>query len=193
MTSPSENDDDWAELARELARDKPPIPPPLPTAETSQARAESPADEGEFSEVVTDADDNGGEEFDTVEEAEAEPNAESATGEAQPGTGRKRRRRRRRRRKGGAGQPADTIADSPEEAAEGTETVAGEESSEGDFEAAGAGGYVDEADGDSDTEVLAADADSDEDAGGELLRELIANWNVPSWDDVVAGLHRPER
>ena len=40
---------------------------------------------------------------------------------------------------------------------------------------------------------LAVDVDGDEDAGEELLRELIASWNVPSWDDVVAGLYRPER
>ena len=45
----------------------------------------------------------------------------------------------------------------------------------------------------SDTEVLPVDSEADEDAGEELLRELIASWNVPSWDDVVGGLYRPER
>ena len=41
--------------------------------------------------------------------------------------------------------------------------------------------------------ALVRTAEMEEDAGGELLRELIANWNVPSWDDVVGGLYRPER
>ena len=26
-----------------------------------------------------------------------------------------------------------------------------------------------------------------------VLRDLIANWNVPSWDEIIAGLYRPER
>ena len=34
---------------------------------------------------------------------------------------------------------------------------------------------------------------AEEDAGGELLRDLIANWDVPSWDAIVTGLYRPER
>ena len=37
------------------------------------------------------------------------------------------------------------------------------------------------------------DAEAAEDAGGELLRELIASWNVPSWDEIVSSLHRPDR
>jgi hypothetical protein len=41
--------------------------------------------------------------------------------------------------------------------------------------------------------MVGGQTEADEDAGGELLRELIANWNVPSWDDVVGGLYRPER
>ncbi|HSQ56260.1 MAG TPA: hypothetical protein VLM40_11015, partial [Gemmata sp.] len=35
--------------------------------------------------------------------------------------------------------------------------------------------------------------ESSEDAGGELLRDLIATWNVPSWDEIIGGLYRPDR
>ena len=34
---------------------------------------------------------------------------------------------------------------------------------------------------------------AEEDTTGDVLRDLIANWNVPSWDDIVGGLYRPER
>jgi len=34
---------------------------------------------------------------------------------------------------------------------------------------------------------------AEEDTGGEVLREMIANWNVPSWDEVIGGLYRPDR
>jgi hypothetical protein len=27
----------------------------------------------------------------------------------------------------------------------------------------------------------------------ELLKDILSNWDVPSWDDIVAGLHRPNR
>jgi len=191
MTSPSENDDDWAELARELARDRP--TPPLPAVEVSSSHSEPVADEGGFAEGVADADENG--EFeDAVEpsaDTDVETTEESGTGDGQPGTGRKRRRRRRRRRRGG-GQTADAGAGASEDASEETKVVE-TELAEDDFEAASESGYQDELEGDSDPDVLDGEAETDEDAGGELLRELIANWNVPSWDDVVAGLYRPER
>jgi len=34
---------------------------------------------------------------------------------------------------------------------------------------------------------------AEEDTASDVLRDLIANWNVPSWDDIVSGLYRPER
>ena len=46
-----------------------------------------------------------------------------------------------------------------------------------------------ESEGDAAGETLAAE----EDAGGELLRDLIAGWDVPPWDQVIGGLHRPGR
>jgi hypothetical protein len=54
-------------------------------------------------------------------------------------------------------------------------------------------GFADEGEPELDSELIPVDTDSEEDAGEELLRDLIANWNVPSWDDVVGGLYRPER
>jgi hypothetical protein len=32
---------------------------------------------------------------------------------------------------------------------------------------------------------------ADDDTTSEVLRELIASWNVPSWDEIVSGLYRP--
>ena len=102
--------------------------------------------------------------------------------------GRKRRRRRRRRRRGGeesANAPAGAGSEPEEEAPEGEPAEGGLENAEV--------GFADEVEAESDTEVVSVDSEADEDAGEELLRELIANWNVPSWDDVVGGLYRPER
>lgn len=179
MPLPDENDD-WAELARELARDK---PQPLPADESSP-----PEDTGVFDEGLAESTDT---ESEDAPDGAGETEAEAAP-DGQPGTGRKRRRRRRRRRRGGSDQPADATADagSPEgeEAAEAAES----EPAEGDFEASEVG-FADESEAEPDTELVSVDSESDEDAGEDLLRDLIANWNVPSWDDVVGGLYRPER
>ena len=32
---------------------------------------------------------------------------------------------------------------------------------------------------------------AEEDTASEVLRDLIATWNVPAWDDIVGGLYRP--
>lgn len=179
--NPVENDDDWAELARELARDKP--------QPTEPARA---ADESEVepNEVVADTTYSMDEAADAGSDT-APDGAEEPGPDGQPGTGKKRRRRRRRRRRTGD-QPADSAtppgASEVDEAPESGES----ESAEEELEPAEAG-YSDESEEELDTELVAVDADSDDDAGGELLRDLIANWNVPSWDDVVGGLYRPER
>jgi hypothetical protein len=191
MTNSTDNDDDWAELARELARDKPITP--IPDDEDTSRHSQPAADDEGFAEGVAGAEENG-DEFEDVVEAGAETTDEAGTGDGQPGTGRKRRRRRRRRRKSG-GQPVDAAAGAAEDGSEEAETTeaAETEPAEGDFEPATESGYQDEAEGDSDPDVIMGDEETDEDAGGELLRELIANWNVPSWDDVVGGLYRPER
>jgi hypothetical protein len=175
MPNIGDSDDDWAELARELSRDKPQPLSDQPTpAEQMGVFGESPE-----STPLLD------EEGDELPEAAGETEAEGAP-DGQPGTGRKRRRRRRRRRRGGADQQGDaTVA----AAAEGEESEAGE-STEEELESSEVG-YSDEEEADSD--LAPVEVDSEEDAGEELLRDLIANWNVPSWDDVVGGLYRPER
>ncbi len=51
-------------------------------------------------------------------------------------------------------------------------------------------------DGEPGTEAEAEDAPETEDhitQPSEMLREIIANWDVPSWDDIVGGLYRPNR
>jgi hypothetical protein len=194
MTDPLDSNDDWAELARELERDKPPAPAPADMVERqieaeaiephhNDPRAEDEAvAEGE-SEAAAD------EEFDDADEgAPVEAGEATAEGE-QPGTGRKRRRRRRRRRKGapvegaGAAALAETGGDEgeAEPVAEVVEDEApGEPVADADFAAA-----LDEVD----TEP--APLVDEEDTASEALRELIANWNVPSWDEIVGGLYRP--
>ena len=177
MPFPDENDD-WAELARELARDK----PQPPSAEES-----NPSEEvgvfGEGAAEVTSASD----ELEDVPDGAGETDTE-AVPDGQPGTGRKRRRRR-----GGADQTAGAGAET--EASEGEETTEASESEFADSESdASEVGYGDEGEVEPDSELVAVDDDmEDDDAGEELLRDLIANWNVPSWDDVVGGLYRPER
>jgi hypothetical protein len=173
MPNIGDNDDDWAELARELSRDKPQPPSEQPTP----AEEMGVFGEGPESTPVLD------EEGDDLPEGSGETEAEGAP-DGQPGTGRKRRRRRRRRRRGGVEQPGDaTVA----AASEGEESES-DESTEEELESSEVG-YADEEESD----LVPIDAESDEDAGEELLRDLIANWNVPSWDDVVGGLYRPER
>jgi ribonuclease E len=183
MPDPSQLDDDWAELARELERDKPtsssashdPVEPETAAHHPSAEADESPVDE------LEDGGDDGPE-----GEGEGDPEAgdDAASGDGTPGTGRKRRRRRRRRRKGGAA-PTGEAAEADDAEKPGTE--------EPETEEVEAAAYPEESEEPSQEEEESLVAESEEDAGGELLRELIDNWNVPSWDDVVGGLYRPER
>ena len=53
-----------------------------------------------------------------------------------------------------------------------------------------------DADGDADDAAHPAEVSAEaerplEGATTEMTRELIANWNVPSWEELVTGLHRP--
>jgi hypothetical protein len=181
MTMPGDSDDDWAELARELARDKPqPQSDDFPTP---------PEEEGVFGEGGPDvsAEPEGPDEDEPAGAGETEA---EAVPDGLPGTGRKRRRRRRRRRKGGEqpGEAAAPVASGEEEPVESAEDEPA------DYESSDVG-FADEGEPEPDDELApsAVDEESDEDAGEDLLRDLTANWNVPSWDDVVAGLYRPER
>jgi hypothetical protein len=207
MTEPAKFDDDWAELARELERDKPSTPPspnecPSPTPNSSVSGEEGFADypTESMDEANSDEFDDAGEGGDDAGEggSESDPNGDAASGDGQPGTGRKRRRRRRRRRKGGQPAEAGTAEETESEKADAGEgetedsvfelvpVVAETESDEAEYGDEPGDEIVE------DTVEISA-AEMEEDAGGELLRELIANWNVPSWDDVVGGLYRPER
>jgi len=177
-TMPGDNDDDWAELARELASDK-----------HQPASAEWAADEKPDSPDQAAA---GGTTLpgDGAEPADGAPEGEDPLGD--PGPGRKRRRRRRRRRRGGSEQLPEAAGESgPSEGEETVDTVESEAGGE-EMETAEVG-FADEGEPELDAELLPVDGDSEEEAGEDLLRDLVANWNVPSWDDVVGGLYRPER
>lgn len=176
----TDDDDTWGELARELEIDKPaaselPPDPADPVAEEA----------GEFEDAGVVEAEPGAAEGDDAEGEGGEP------GDGQPGTGRKRRRRRRRRKKGG---PAD--APGAEAGEVGGESEAGDaEEAEAEAEPAAPAVSRHEADDDEAEEIEPAGVPlaAEEDTGSEVLRELIATWNVPSWDDIVAGLYRPER
>ena len=204
MPNPNIPDDSWDELARELGleRSSPPAdeaiidkspneelpsnpdPEAAPIEEERPARGHPQAANEETEsyqdfEVV-------GEEADLDEEAgEGEAGEDGSAEEGQPGTGRKRRRRRRRRRKGGS---AAAPAAAEGEAATGEDfavTARVEDDQLVETEA--------ETDEIEEEEILAEVGAEEEDVGGEVLRELTANWNVPSWDEIVSGLYRPER
>jgi ribonuclease E len=88
-----------------------------------------------------------------------------AEGSADEPGPRRRRRRRRRKKKGGAAEPTDAGA----AAAEDDEAEAADEDEAGEV------------------------ADGFEEPTAEIARDVIANWNVPSWEQIIAGLYRPDR
>jgi ribonuclease E len=198
MTNPSSSDDDWNDLARELGVSKSAPQPDSHPADMVERQIEAEAvephhgdpraeedasPEGE-PEIVAD------EEFEGEEEgaAEGDPGAEGAEGD-QPGTGRKRRRRRRRRRKGGSASVGTAPTDGTEEEL-GAETLPESEEPPAELVAEGNEFDTDE-DEDEDAEAEPLPLAAEEDTASEVLRDLIANWNVPSWDDIVGGLYRP--
>ena len=129
---------------------------------------------------------------------DAPEGSESGEGELDEDGQPKRRRRRRRRgrgRKGEAGGELPEGDDAPPMPAPGEpivlEAPAAYDAEGGDF--------------DSEEEPEPAGVASESRAGGEpadygvedatpaATRSLIADWNVPSWQEIVAGLYRPER
>lgn len=195
MTDPFA-DDGWDELTRELGVEKSP-PPQSREPEPSPHDAEdaSADDFGEFPGIEVDSQADEGEfDGDLGDEAEgdAPDGAEPASGDEQPDPGRKRRRRRRRRKKG------------PDAEGEGTEAAPGEEPGEPVPPIAPRAARAPvpvreepefaEAEYDPDEEESSGiPLAAEEDTAGEVLRELIATWNVPSWDAIITGLNRPER
>ncbi len=199
MTDPRDQDDGWAELNRELgvedaASPKPARPPEPPAGEPPPGRVPPPEDEV-LVELTAGAEADQGlvSGFDAVEAteeaieeeyepAEGEPAPSGAAGEAaaadgEPGQRKRRRRRRRRRKKGGAGQPG------AEPAAAAASGAAGKE--EDGFEA--------EAEPETPLEAEGPEPAGVEEVTPEMTRDIIANWNVPSWEEIVAGLYRPDR
>ena len=79
------------------------------------------------------------------------------------GTKKRRRRRRRRSKKKGSGTGEEAVVE----------------------------GEVAHRDAPEPQETLAEVYDDDGGPSPEASRELIANWDVPSWTEIVAGLHRP--
>lgn len=185
-------DDGWAELARELGLEGDrPFPAPVPDHSAADLHPpEDPApetDDEEFveeageapteadiqadGEVYAEADGEEGEAGDDGEEIEGEGEGESAT-PGEPGEPRKKRRRRRRRKKKDGTAPA--------------EIASGEESTDDSEEAAE---IVD-----SEEPALSTDGLVEEEgATPAATRELIANWDVPSWETIVnTMLFRPQ-
>jgi ribonuclease E len=177
----TENEDDWAELARELERYQPSVADPTPSESAHALTPEAAENEAGFADDI-------GEQDESDENISPDSSAPSLEGEDNlPGSGRKRRRRRRRRRKSGAGEAIELPTET-----NGTDTVSTTEPTDLVQDSADvSSSYEDDSESESPIEVTSADGDDD--IGGEVLRDLIANWNVPSWDDVVAGLYRPDR
>lgn len=194
MSNPNDLDDGWAELARELGLENDrPSPAPQPDQPAADLHPPEdpppPADDEEFVEVPgdapTDADvyaesdgfaepEGDGEEAedDDGEESDGEGEGE-AGGTGEPGEPKKKRRRRRRRKK----KPTDgTPAGEPAEAGESEEPEAAGEPEESDELPLPTDGLVEE-----------------EGATPAATRELIANWDVPSWETIVnTMLYRPQ-
>jgi ribonuclease E len=194
MRNPASSDDDWDDLARELGVDKsaPPPAPQAPDMVERQVEAEivephHGLDERLEEEVVAEGEPESAADEEFAEGEEGSSTEGESAGEGQPGTGRKRRRRRRRRRKGG-------VAPEGAEAGETGEAAEGEEEEEGvaavvedEPEAEAEEGFA------SEDEVEFSPLAAEEDTASDVLRDLIANWTVPSWDDIVGGLYRPDR
>jgi hypothetical protein len=211
MTEPA-SDDGWDELARELGVEKSAPSRNSPPAADYAAPPTASDDEDPGYEVVPDDVPLEGEALsDDSEQDEGEEGEGEATGgegqpeEGQPGTGRKRRRRRRRRKKGGAAAGA-----TPEGTADAANGGDAPEAEAEDEPAGSYGAAVRPARAprpapaevvEREPEEFAADEEesaavtlaAEEDTGGEMLRDLIANWNVPSWGEIIGGLYRPER
>jgi hypothetical protein len=179
----SDHEDDWAELARELECD-------IPSAKEPALGETAPANSSMPTETNTDQFEQIGAHEQTEDAVASDHYKSDFEGdENQPGFARKRRRRRRRRRKSNI---SDTH-DSPSEQ-RGTAEVQDNETSDSEDQSAEIDSSFDEEfENETAIEMPRSDGNGDDDIGAEVLRDLIANWNVPSWDEVVASLYRPER
>jgi hypothetical protein len=185
MSSPASGNDDWDDLARELGVSKSapqPVPPPNPVEDFAAAEAVEPPADGDGAALEVEIADAPG---------EAAP---AADGDAER---KRKRRRRRRRRKGAPVEGTELVATGPDDDAaepdedEVADAADGTEASDEDAFADAAGEAAEDA-GDTDDEgALQPVGAEEEDVATDALRDLIANWNVPAWDDIIGGLYRP--
>jgi len=172
MNPHNDPDEGWADLARELGLESPselPASPPPPIEAvrlpfpTQNVERYEPEDDSGFGDFPEDD----SAELDSDSESEADEGEESTTPEGDEAPKKKKRRRRRRKKRTGTeiGQAPQSLAENE------TEQDDGEDDSE--------------ADDDSEEEV-------EETAPVEADRGW-ANWDVPSWESIVLGLHRPTR
>ena len=205
MTNPASQDDSWNDLYAELGLDKPAAGPADATAHAPPAPEREPLrhevaveefaadtwpDEVPPSDGLVAEQPEGDEGEDEGDEAEGAEDA--ATADGLPGSGRKRRRRRRRRKKGGPDQPGEPGEEGvvtpleggvpPAPAAPTSPTYAAERTTR---PAAPSRSTT--------TSPKPSRGRSRRETSSETLRELISTWNVPSWDEIIGGLYRPER
>jgi hypothetical protein len=190
MLQPTMNpgdDSDWADLVEELGLESKPAPKPRYAAEpagfegeqtpgepppfpavpwpqdpTAEAANDSSAFAGELSDLPDAVESFDDTRIDPSLSAEEMASEDTESAEGEEGPGTgKKRRRRRRRRKGGP---------------------AGEQTGD----AADAGSEF-ETDAENEVEPTPVEPRTTADA----IRELVRNWSVPSWQEVVSGLYRP--
>jgi hypothetical protein len=171
MTDPRNPDDSWGELYRELGVDDPGSSKPSPPDEDAEVIELTESDTDEVGEPAQPFVEDG------AEEPEGETVSAEGEDEGEPGQ-KKRRRRRRRRKKKGVGQPGGEPA-----SGEASEFVGEGEAEESESQLEG---------DEEEPEAITGPGVEDE-ATPEMTRDIIANWNVPSWEEIVAGLHRPDR
>jgi ribonuclease E len=153
-------------------KSKPAEPPPATTVDAHDAAPEEEIVSGpaveEFAAAepaATPAD--AAQEVEAPEEIPEEPSEEPAP----PGEKRRRRRRRRRRRGGGdAPEGAPAEAGAPPSNGQPTEEPAAE-----------------------DAETFEEGDEEGEDDEEEIEPLSIPDWNVPTWQELIASLYRPER
>jgi hypothetical protein len=156
-------DDSWAELYNELG-----LEPETLAPKAAPPEPESVFDPEPYAESIEESEEDsdsleGDSENDTESDAEAdaEGDGESAEGEASEDGSDPGKKKRRRRRRRRGGKRDDT----PEGATEGEATE--------------------------EAETATAVLDDEDGPGPEAAQQLIANWDVPSWGEIVAGLYRP--
>ena len=179
------DNDPWADLYADLGVTEKPARP------AAAALHAAPADE-----AATDESAEGDEGDDDSDEE-----AGDGTATADDGTTKKRRRRRRRGKK----KPGEEGAPGTEGAADGSDEnetpeygrhAAQPAPARQPAAVAPANDYESDIDADGDDAAAPAGVSVEaerplEGATTEMTRELIANWNVPSWEELVTGLHRP--